>query len=592
MRLRVRRLIPLISFWILGVATNGAMAAFIDSNLAVSTTAHVGGGGCYPISINPGLIEMLALVDPEWAPVDVGSHSPPFSDPITVHGTVALAKVNEGGDFPGDHTSDDENTFITVDPADMGFVSTGNVSPEGPEAGNMEVEWEIAKYPLFAWPGTGDRFTGVGRWIWDCGHPDADPVGSCSTTMTDACITDKDCLPTTEGGNCPDCIDGETCVGVNFNYHSELHPPQAVAVTRLGHGYAFTKNPKHGQLATRSDVWISADGGGAGDQCLVTHFSNAGSELTINCYPLSHPLADVGASEFVFDMPLPPRPAGDTLPPRIKALDRTPTGLRRARVTATFVDGANPTVHVVVHMTTPIAGKLPSQVGKTVIAGWHRHPTPINRIELTVTGIEVLNPLKAVTPAVALKKRCSVTTTQDCSSSACPSGETCLTLGGPTPGWQIWVEANGEWQMLQGLESVNTPTSVPQNITYDLGLPAGDSLHLHATGKSVACLEAQLYNQSLSRDLKLYGLTDGSTCLADASHNPGTLDVSYTGPDFGSGTSSMNYVTQTIGGDGGTCSMTTTQLCLTDDDCPGGVGDTCIVTGGAYKLHYTITRRP
>src|SRR5262249_42314989 len=129
-------------------------AAFTDSNLAVSPATQANGGGCYPVSINPGLLDMLTLVAPEWAAVNVGSHLPPVSDPVTVHGTVNLAKINESGDFPGDHVSDDENTFITVDSADMALVGTGNVGPEGVEAGQMEVEWEIGSYPLFAWPGT------------------------------------------------------------------------------------------------------------------------------------------------------------------------------------------------------------------------------------------------------------------------------------------------------------------------------------------------------------------------------------------------------------------------------------------------------
>jgi Cys-rich repeat protein len=32
-----------------------------------------------------------------------------------------------------------------------------------------------------------------------------------------------------------------------------------------------------------------------------------------------------------------------------------------------------------------------------------------------------------------------------------------------------------------------------------------------------------------------------------------------------------------------------TQLCIKNADCP--TGETCNVTGGSYKLHYTITKR-
>src|SRR5262245_49736972 len=80
-----------------------ATAAFIDSNLAAAPATQLNGAGCYPVSIAPALLDMLVLINPEWAPVDVGMHLPPFSDPVTVHGTVNFAKINEGGDFPSDH---------------------------------------------------------------------------------------------------------------------------------------------------------------------------------------------------------------------------------------------------------------------------------------------------------------------------------------------------------------------------------------------------------------------------------------------------------------------------------------------------------
>jgi hypothetical protein len=560
-----------------------APGAYVDSNDAVSAATQAGGGGCYPVSIAPALLDMLVLINPEWAAVDVGAHLPPLSDPITLHGTVDLAKINEGGDFPSDHLTDDQNTLVSVDPVDMGIVATGNVGPEGVEAGNIEVEWEISSYPLFAWAGAGDRFTGVGRWIWDCGHPGADPTGTCSTTVGQACVVDGDCAAPL----CPTCGTGETCVGVDFNYHSELHPPQAVAITRT-HGYRSSRKSKGGRPATRTDVWISPDGGGAGDACFVTHQSSALSLLSAECFPPSEPLADVNAADFAFDIPLPPRPAGNAKPPMIRVIDQTPKGLPRAPVSTTFVDGPNPVVHAVVHMTEPIHGQLPSKVGKTIFVRWRRDPTPFTRLRVTVTGIDILNPLKPLTPAVPLKERCSTTTAQDCSVTPCPSGESCLSLGGPTPGWQIFLEANGDWKEIPDLGAVDTTGTIPLHLQYDVGLLPGDALRLHASGKSLGCLEAQLYGQSLARDLTLYGLTDGATCLADTSHDVGHFDVAYSAPDYGSGARSMSYVTQSVGGAGGHCSSTTAQLCLDDVDCPSG--ETCTSTGGAFQLHYTIKR--
>jgi len=569
------------------VAASGPLpsAALIDSNLAVSPMTQMNGGGCYPVSIAPGLLDMLQLVDPEWAPVDPGMHLPPLTDPITIHGTVAFAHINEAGDFSGDHAADDQNTNITVDAADMGFVATGNVGPQGLDVGDLEVEWELGKYPLFAWSTVGDRFTGVGRWIWDCGHPLPNPTGTCSTTTSQACVVDSDCT----SPQCSSCGSGETCQGVVFNYHSELHTPQAVAVSRVGRAYGFSRRSRGGHPATRTDVWISPDGGGAGDQCSLTHQPMAISLLGIDCTPYAMQLANVSTSNFEFDVPLPPRPAGSTGPPRVRVYDQTPRTFPKPKVTTTFIDGPTPIVHAAVNMTTPVRGTLPSQVGKTIVAGWRRDRTPVRRVLIDVTAVEILNPLKAVTPTPPLKMVCSITTSQDCSSMACPSGETCLSVGGPTPGWQIFLEANGDWRQLTGLENVSTPITIPEAIQFDAGVPiTGGTLTLHAAGKSLACLESQLYGVSLPRALSLFGLTDGAACLSNMSKDIGAFDVTFGPPDFGSGSGSMTYVVPSVGGDGGTCSTATSQLCVVDDDCP--MGETCNVTGASYKLHFTITK--
>src|SRR5947208_15247944 len=110
-------------------------AAYIDSNDAVSAETQMNGGGCYPPSNSGPPTEQLNLLNPEWAAIDVGAHLPPESDPVALHGTVVFAKINEGGDDPGNHDSDDQNTLIDVDAADMGLVATGNIGSHGEEAG-------------------------------------------------------------------------------------------------------------------------------------------------------------------------------------------------------------------------------------------------------------------------------------------------------------------------------------------------------------------------------------------------------------------------------------------------------------------------
>jgi len=577
---------PLLCAAALVVFLAPARAAYLDSNRAVSAESQTNGGGCYPIAKHPQLTDQLVLINPEWAAIDVGTHTPPDADPITLHGTVTLAKINEGGDFSGNHLTDDQNTFLDVDPADMGFVATGNVGPQGEEDGQLEFELEIGSYPLFAWAGTGDRMTTVGRWIWDCGHGNPDPEGACSSTASQACALDSDCAPPA----CVGCIAGETCVGTVFNYHSELHPPQAVAVSRPGAGHAFSRRRKGGRLATRTDVWITAGGGGAGDRCVVTHHANPLDLVTATeCFPLSQPLANVNASNFEFDIPLPPRPAGSPGLRRIKVIDQTPRRLRRPKVRTTFVDGTPPHVHAIVDMTSSVRGRLPRTVGKTIFTGWRRDQTPVTRLLVHLTAIEILNPLKPVAPAMDEKKRCSVTSAQDCSATPCPRGEKCLTLGGPIRGWELFFETNGDWQRLAGLEAVMVPGTIAEDLRFDTALPSSGTLRLHASGHSLDCREGQLYGTSLRRTLQLYGFDDGPKCLQADSHDIGAFEVSFGGPDFGSGGGSTSYVATSVGGAGGSCSATMSRLCLGDDDCPSG--ETCVVTGGSYRLHYTISRR-
>lgn len=43
-------------------------------------------------------------------------------------------------------------------------------------------------------------------------------------------------------------------------------------------------------------------------------------------------------------------------------------------------------------------------------------------------------------------------------------------------------------------------------------------------------------------------------------------------------------------GDAGHCSLTTTMLCVFDEDCPASEG--CTIVGSAYNLHYRIERLP
>ncbi len=129
----------------------------------------------------------------------------------------------------------------------------------------------------------------------------------------------------------------------------------------------------------------------------------------------------------------------------------------------------------------------------------------------------------------------------------------------------------------------------PQAIVFDQYLPASASLHLEATARSHECIDS-MYGKSLATELVELGFNKGVTCLATAARDPGAVDVDYPAPDFGSGGSSADYQTISVGGGGGQCSVTSAQRCTLDADCPSG--ETCVATGGAYALEYRIEKLP
>ena len=71
------------------------------------------------------------------------------------------------------HFGRDINVFITLDPEDRHFLSTGSFEEgDSNEHGHMEIEWERGGVPMFAFPAIGDRLTVWGPHIFDCGHGD------------------------------------------------------------------------------------------------------------------------------------------------------------------------------------------------------------------------------------------------------------------------------------------------------------------------------------------------------------------------------------------------------------------------------------
>src|SRR5207249_11318850 len=113
----------------------------------------------------------------------------------------------------------------------------------------------------------GDRIVGMGRWTFDCGHPDAQP-GSCSVTTGVQCVLDSDCTSPT----CSSCGGMETCLGTHCGYSAELHPPQATAAIRSGRGAIVSSRRGATPVpATKADVYVRPYAGGAGDARVLAH---------------------------------------------------------------------------------------------------------------------------------------------------------------------------------------------------------------------------------------------------------------------------------------------------------------------------------
>ena len=539
----------------------------VSSDLA----AAVNDGGCYPTAlVLSSPLDMLNLVNPEWAPVLNGQTVE--SEPILVHGLVLDSHGDTGGDFPATHVRSDQNTFVRLDDGEAGRLATGN-------GGEIALEWEAGAYPDWAWGSGGDRVAALGRWIFDCGHPNP-TVGHCSVSTAQGCLANVECVPP----KCAECDPSETCVGAHYGYSSEMHPPFATAVMRSGRGALLsTAANAHALPATRTDIFVSSYAGGAGDRCVLTHLNDAINQLAHECYPLQEPVANINEQDFVFDVPLPLKPPGGQVTWRF--LERPAPGGVAAAVDVLPKDrDPEPHLEVSVRMTQSTPNGLPTGYAGTLFAGWQNDPTALTHVRVSVDAAVIHNALQRVKPVVP--RVCSGSGTACTVAEDCPAGQLCHGIG-TVKSWRLQVSVNGEWQELTGLDSVNSGDVIPQAIVFDQYLPSDGEVHVVANGDGEDCIHTML-GKSLKTDLAMLGFANGLNCLLTTPHDPGKVDVRYAGPDFRAPGASQLYETQSSGGEGGACSTTTERLCVLDADCPSG--ETCATTGGAFGLRYRIER--
>ncbi len=548
-------------------------ASPLNSDLAAARNS----GGCYPTAASLGsALDMLTLVNPEWSPVVNGQQTD--AAPVFVEGTILGSHGDNGGDFPSTHVRSDQNTFVAVDEAYKGLVAVGNDNVG--DVKELAFEWEVGAYPDWAWGSTGDRIAGMGRWIFDCGHPGT-RNGHCSATVSRGCALDEEC----RDPSCPDCAPMETCVDVHFGYSSELHPPYATAVMRRGRGAILsTEAGARAVPATRTDIFINEYAGGASDGCVVSHLLNPLNLLNKECYPLKQPLAHkyLNQRDFNFEVPLPPKPAGGVLKWRIE--DQPHDIAVRAPIDIVAkTDDPQPHLEVSVGMTKPTTAGMPTGYAGTLFAGWENDPAQLTHVRLTVTAVVIHNPLQLKKPIVA--RTCSVDRAECAQDSDCQQGQRCTGIG-RVKQWRLQAAMNGEWRELSGLEDVDADEVLPQSVVIDQYLPANGSLEVVADGAAEDCIN-RIFGQSLKRDKDTLGFDGGLLCLMSAPHDAGSVRASYTGPDFGSGSGVMEHETRGSGGEGGVCSVSG-ELCLVDADCPPT--EICNRTGGSFSLRYTIEK--
>ena len=250
-----------------------------------------------------GGVHEINRVRPEWVSVRANDAAQ------VVYGDVRTSTV-AANDFPFSHFSHDWNWDLVPDPAYQFLVGTANGRSGGSR--KMDMEWEEKFLPAAFRPAVGDRAWMLGRWVFDCGHPP---------------------------------------------YETEIHPPKAVAFTRVAP--TILPGDSAPSLTNKTFIWITGRGG---------YYDRP-----------------VARQDYDFDITLPPRPqlqvqqskangAAVVTPP--VAFGAEPARAILARVGSvtpvlSYVPAGNPTK---VHVHYPLAAVRDSnpnrQFGAIIAAGW------------------------------------------------------------------------------------------------------------------------------------------------------------------------------------------------------------------------------
>jgi hypothetical protein len=239
----------------------------------------------------------------------------------------------------------------------------------------MEIEWDTRHYPERFWSSAGDIVWMTGRYIWDCGHPDA--------------------------------------------YHSEIHAPKAIALTRL-EPYVFAGDDSP-SLTNRTFVYIHGKSG-------VKNYNFKTIEGIESVVFDGYKDAAVANRDYEFDIPLPAKPAGYTGQAIAQVID-LPFGGPTPQLTIDSTQG-------VVHVKYPLNLRDTSpdrKFGAVIVGGW-RAPVAAVRFRKLVVHLE----------SIQILKPHNVVRLSD---------------------WKLWINVNGQWTKIEGLpESESSITGAISSI--------------------------------------------------------------------------------------------------------------------------------
>ena len=362
----------------------------------------------------------------EWLPhyVTVKSVTPP---PGGLTGWVRYSHV-ANSDFPLDHDWHDFNFYVALDGSMMtGLNSRANYinnnsfleysspatvnqkpwqSPAGGWLSNpgeqlMEVEWDNSHVPQRFWAFAGDRVWLKGRYIWDCGHPDPEPT-----------------QPTIPKGAA---------------FHTEIHPPRAMALTRL-EPYQIPGDSGY-SLTTRTYVYINGNSG-------LRNLTSSGASAVLSGN-LDVPVA---TEDYKFEIDLPTRPSGVAGDPYYDVVE-LPFGGPRPNL-----EYNSSSQKVTVTYPLNLGDPNPNlRFGAVIAAGWRQPPgITFRTVKVGVGDIEI----------------------HDHHNPLCQSN------------WELWIAVNGQWRKIKGTSGlcVGSKITVEQQWTVVVPEDASSRINVEAVG--------------------------------------------------------------------------------------------------------------